>query len=99
MKVICIDASRKPENIIPSEWIEEGVIYTVIGAIKMGLQPGKVGVKLEEVELTDKSFPYEFYDSSRFIPIEGLFMTAKEELKKTEKKEKIKEEEFDLDLI
>jgi len=99
MKVICIDATKKPNRISPDEWIKEGVVYTVINAIKMGLQAGKVGLQLKEVKLTERSFPYEFYDSARFIPIEGLFMTAKEELKKTEKKEKIKEEEFDLDLI
>jgi hypothetical protein len=94
MKVICIDSSRKPLTISLNEWIEEGVIYTVVSAIKMGLQPGKMGLKLKEIELTDKSFPYEYYDSVRFIPIEGLFMSAEEE----EEKE-INMEEVNLELI
>ena len=89
MKVICIYASNKPAKIASDEWIQEGVVYTVVEVIKMGLQPGKLGVRLKEVSLTQKSFPYEYYDSSRFIPIEGLFAEA----------EKIQEEEVELDLI
>lgn len=89
MKVICIDASNKPAKIASDEWIQEGVVYTVVEVINMGLQPGKLGVRLKEVSLTQKSFPYEYYDSSRFIPIEGLFAEA----------EKIQEEEVELDLI
>lgn len=89
MKVICIDSSNKPSKISSDEWIQEGVVYTVVEVINMGLQPGKLGVRLKEVNLTQKSFPYEYYDSSRFLPIEGLFAEA----------EKIKEEEVELDLI
>lgn len=89
MKVICIDSSNKPSKISSDEWIQEGVVYTVVEVIKMGLQPGKLGVRLKEVTLTQKSFPYEYYDSTRFLPIEGLFAEA----------EKIKEEEVELDLI
>lgn len=89
MKVICIDSSNKPSKISSDEWIQEGVVYTVVEVINMGLQPGKLGVRLKEVTLTQKSFPYEYYDSTRFLPIEGLFAEA----------EKIKEEEVELDLI
>lgn len=89
MKVICIDSSKKPSKISSDEWIQEGIVYTVVEVINMGLQPGKLGVRLKEVSLTQKSFPYEYYDSTRFLPIEGLFAEA----------EKIKEEELELDLI
>jgi len=89
MKVICIDSSKKPSKISSDEWIQEGIVYTVVEVINMGLQPGKLGVRLKEVSLTQKSFPYEYYDSSRFLPIEGLFAEA----------EKINEEELELDLI
>lgn len=88
MKVICIDSSKKPSKILSEEWIQEGVIYTVVEVISMGLQPGKLGVKLKEVTLTPKSFPYEYYDSTRFIPIEGLILHSTE-----------KEKEVQLDLI
>lgn len=69
MKVICINSENKPNKIPFEEWIEEGKIYTVIDVSKMGLQDGKLGFKLEEIELGVKSFPYEYYDSDRFKPI------------------------------
>ena len=89
MKVICIDSSNKPSKISSDEWIQEGVVYTVVEVINMGLQPGKLGVRLKEVTLSEKSFPYEYYDSSRFIPIEGLVAEV----------EKAEEKELELDLI
>jgi hypothetical protein len=89
MKVICIDSSNKPSKIAESEWIQEGIVYTVVLSVNMGLQPGKIGLKLQEVELTQKSFPYEYYDSSRFLPIEGLFAEA----------EKLEKKEVELDII
>ena len=87
MKVICIDDSKKPAKISSDEWIQEGVVYTVFESVKMGLQPGRIGLKLKEVNLTIKSFPYEYYDASRFLPIEGLMSDAK-----------VKEEEMELEL-
>jgi len=89
MKVICIDSSKKPAKISSEEWIEEGVVYTVIESVNMGLQPGRIGLKLKEVQLTQKSFPYEYYDATRFLPIEGLFAEA----------QKVEEKELELDLI
>lgn len=89
MKVICIDASNKPSKISSDEWIQEGVTYTVVEVVNMGLQPGKLGIRLKEVNLTEKSFPYEYYDSSRFLPIEGLVAEA----------EKVEKKELELDLI
>jgi hypothetical protein len=71
MKVKCINDGGKPLKVPESEWIKKGNVYTVINAVKMGLQPGKFGYKLEEVELSASSFPYEYYESSRFaIPTE-----------------------------
>ena len=88
MKVICIDDSNKPSKILPEEWIKEGVTYTVTSVIKMGLQPGKFGVTLKEVTLSKKSFPYEYYDATRFLPIEGLIAEVE--------KEEITEAELDI---
>lgn len=78
MKVICIDSSNKPSKIASSEWITEGTVYTVVSTVNMGLQPGKIGIKLKEVELTEKSFPYEYYDAVRFLPLEGLVQEAEQ---------------------
>jgi len=71
MKVICVNSDNRPTKIPESEWIKKDHVYTVIKAVPMGLQPGKFGFKLEEVELSPSSFPYEYYESSRFaVPSE-----------------------------
>jgi hypothetical protein len=57
----------------------------------MGLQDNKFGVLLKEVKLSDESFPYELYDSERFLPLD-LLSQAFEETKETVK-------EADLELI
>lgn len=71
MKVICINNSNKPNNIPSSEWIELGGIYTVTKVKSMGLQPGKLGFLLKEVQLSELSFPYEMYDAERFLPVQS----------------------------
>lgn len=70
MKVICTNSEGKPDNILFDEWIQEGKVYTVTSIDRMGLQFGKLGFKLEEVTLTDNSFPYEYYDAERFKPMD-----------------------------
>ena len=64
-------AELKNSGLSLEEWIQEGDVYTVIAIDKMGLQFGKIGFKLEEIELTDSSFPYEYYDAERFRPLEA----------------------------
>ena len=72
MRVICTNSEGKPDNISFEEWIQEGDIYTVTAIDKMGLQFGKIGFKLQEIELTYISFPYEYYDAERFRPLETI---------------------------
>jgi hypothetical protein len=91
MQVICIDSSDKPKRISPYEWITEGTVYTVVEISKMGLQAGKFGYKLKEVQLSEQSFPYEYYNAERFLPIELLAKALKEE--------KVEEISADLELI
>ena len=71
-KVICIDASNKPSRISPYEWLEEGMVYSVIEVARMSLQQNKYGYRLNEVQLSEQSFPYEYYDAERFISLEYL---------------------------
>jgi len=83
MQVVCINDKNKPDIIPQDEWIEEGQTYTVIGIKKMGLQE-TLGYDLEEVALTDKSAPYEYYDAERFaiifdISLRQVFEEEKEE--------------------
>ena len=91
MQVICINQDNKPKRVSPYEWIEEGKIYTVIEVTKMGLQAGRFGYKLKEVQLSEQSFPYEFYDANRFVPIIPLKSALKEE--------KVEEISADLELV
>jgi hypothetical protein len=89
MKAICIDDKKRPAKIQPSEWIKEGETYTITKVIKMGLQDGKYGVLLKEVQLSSESFPYEYYDADRFLPLDILAEVREEEVVK----------EADLELI
>lgn len=99
MKVICIDSSKKPNNVPINEWIVQGNTYTVIKITKMGLQKNKYGFLLKEVQLSIKSFPYELYDSERFLSIDILISLEKEiEEKEIEEKE-INIEDLDLESI
>ena len=93
MKVICIDADNKPKNVPIEEWVKEGDMYNVTRIVRMGLQKDIYGFLLKEVQLSSRSFPYELYDSSRFLPIE-LLSTMKED-----KKEEVNTEEACLELI
>jgi len=67
MKVICIDNSNKPENIPDEEWLEEGMIYTIVDVVELNLQKGKLGISLEELKLTEASAPYQYYSLERFL--------------------------------
>jgi hypothetical protein len=91
MKVICIDADNKPKNVPVEEWVQEGDMYTVTRIVRMGLQKDIYGFLLKEVQLSSRSFPYELYDSSRFLPI-GILSDMKEE-------EKVNIEDVNLELI
>lgn len=89
MKAICIDSSNKPTKIPIEQWIKEGETYTIIKIIKMGLQDGKYGVLLKEVQMSADCFPYEYYDADRFLPLDILTEVREEETVK----------EADLELI
>ncbi len=91
MKVICIDADNKPKNVPVEEWVQEGDTYTVTRIVRMGLQKDIYGFLLKEVQLSSKSFPYELYNSSRFLPID-ILSNIKEE-------EKVNIEDVNLELI
>jgi hypothetical protein len=91
MQVICINDENKPKRISPYEWIEEGKTYTVVEVSKMGLQAGKFGYKLKEVQLSEQSFPYEYYNADRFVPVEPLKQALKEE--------RVEEISADLELV
>lgn len=80
MQVICIDDSNRPKRISPLEWITEGKVYTVVEIAKMNLQNNKLGYRLKEVQLSEQSFPYEYYNAERFIQVETLIQVAEEQI-------------------
>ena len=67
MRVICINNSNRPDKIPLSQWPEKGKTYTVVRAVKMGIQANTIGFDIEEINL-EGCFPYEFYDAKRFLP-------------------------------
>ena len=69
MKAICIDSSNKPESISEYEWLEEGVVYTITRIVELEKQGNKLGIALQEIELTSASAPYKFYSLERFLII------------------------------
>jgi hypothetical protein len=89
MKAICIDSSNKPTKIPIEQWIKQGETYTIIKIVKMGLQDGRYGVLLKEVQMSADCFPYEYYDADRFVPLDTRILNMEEETVK----------EADLELI
>ena len=87
MKVICIDSSKKPKIIPNNEWVEEGKIYTVKSIINLPLQPTIKGFLLNEISLSPKCFPYEFYNSNRFEIIFNNSENIKESITKYSEEE------------
>ena len=79
MQVICIDASNKPKRISPYEWLEEGKVYTVVEVARMSLQQNRFGYRLKEVQLSEQSFPFEYYSADRFIAVQHLEQVAEEQ--------------------
>lgn len=69
MKVICIDDKNRPDGIPSTRWIKKGNVYTVIEVAKLPMQGGMLGFKLEEINIDD-CFPYQYFDSNRFIPLD-----------------------------
>ena len=79
MKAICIDSSNKPAKVPIEQWVKEGETYTIIKLVKMGLQDGRYGVLLKEVQMSADCFPYEYYDAERFIPLDTRIHQLEEE--------------------
>ena len=66
MLVECINDSNRPKQVPVEKWIVKGNIYTVIATTHMNLQRNKIGLKLQEIELDQSCFPYEYFDADRF---------------------------------
>ena len=61
----------------------------------MSLQQNRYGYRLKEVQLSEQSFPYEYYSADRFIALQHLI----DVLENSEKVSEPESEEADLELI
>lgn len=88
-KVICVDATYKPNDIPQSKWVVKDQIYTVREVTKILLQAGSIGYKLEELNIDD-CLPYQYFSANRFrllatdeeieAMLEKILQEAKEEV-------------------
>ena len=69
MKVLCINDSNRPEDIPTSKWVKKGQIYTVSGHAYCTRQQYLLGLKLEELDISN-CFPYQYFAADRFVPAE-----------------------------
>lgn len=65
-KVICINDQNKPKEVPESSWVVYGERYTVI-KVDLLSSHKTIGFKLQEINLPDDAFPYEYFDAQRFI--------------------------------
>ena len=77
-KVTCVNSSNKPNEIPSSHWIKKGEVYTVIEVNKLIQQNKLLGFKLEEIDLSP-FFPYTYFSSERFLPLEDNKVEIEEE--------------------
>ena len=92
-KALCIDDSKRPNDIPYSKWIKEGKLYTVTNVARLLMQEGRLGFKLAEVSL-DGCYPYEYYAATRFAVILNQKLIAEIELNEL-LKEAIEEEKHE----
>ena len=65
-RVVCVDDKNKPKEVPQSAWVQYGERYTVV-KVDLLSSHKSIGFKLQEIELPEESFPYEYFDASRFI--------------------------------
>jgi hypothetical protein len=68
-RVICIDDTKRPVNIVPSNWVKKDKIYTVIEVYK-GVLDNREGYVLEEINPNNNM--HAGYASFRFKPVDEL---------------------------
>jgi hypothetical protein len=79
-KAICINDRNRPDGIPLSKWVKEGETYTVIDVKKLLIQGGRLGFKLEELNIDD-CLPYQFFSADRFgIPVGEIMKQETEQM-------------------
>ena len=65
VECICINDDNRPKEIPVSKWVKKGKPYTVIYTVTV-LPQKQLAFHLEEIELTEKEAPYEYFLAHRF---------------------------------
>lgn len=90
-EVICLNDSARPDGIPSNKWVKKGQKYNVIEVKKMLIQGGKLGFKLEEINIDD-CFPYQYFSADRFGVVITDKMWAEAELARLLKEAQIETE-------
>jgi hypothetical protein len=64
-RCICIDDTGRPETMPLSKWVKAGKVYTVIYSVTV-LPQRELAFQLEEIDLDESCYPYEYFLASRF---------------------------------
>ena len=75
IKVVCVDDSNRPESLPSSRWIKKDEHYTILEIVKMRIQGGVLGCKLQEIN-NDDMFPYTHFALTRFRPLSDQELQA-----------------------
>lgn len=98
VKCICIDDTKKPNEIPANKWVKNGDIYHITHIYKQLNQPGIQGVELAEFDIS-MCKPYNSYRMSRFaIDINDL-EKLKSLMEKCTELDKISIDDFVKELI
>jgi hypothetical protein len=65
VECICVDDNDKPKQIPENKWPKRGKRYNIYYTVQC-LPQRQIGVLLEEIELTDKEYPYQYFLAKRF---------------------------------
>lgn len=65
IECICINDSARPSDIPISKWVTEGEVYHIIYATIV-LPQGVLAFQIQEIDLDEKCYPYEYFSADRF---------------------------------
>ena len=66
IKCICIDDRYRPADFPLSKWVKDGQEYHINFA-QVVLPQGVVAFQLEEIDLDDSCYPYQYFMGNRFV--------------------------------
>lgn len=71
IKCLCIDDKNRPQEILPQNWIQEGIQYNITHIYKQ-MNPTQKGIQgVELLEVKTKSVVYNCFKLSRFAIFES----------------------------